>query len=69
MTSRTLDPRPDDAFAYNVFSVKSEDLDRIRELYRAFFREVRQIVAASEPTDTVALLAIQLLDWPTPPMD
>ena len=66
---RTLDPRPDDAFAYNVFSVKSEDLDRIRELYRAFFREVRQIVAASEPTDTVALLAIQLLDWPTPPMD
>lgn len=65
--ARTLSPRPDDAFAYNVFSVKSEDLDRIRELYRSFFREVRQIVAASEPTDTVALLAIQLIDWPAGP--
>lgn len=63
--ARTAAPRPDDAFAYNVFSVSAADLERIRELHRAFFREVRQIVAASEPTDRVALLATQLLDWPT----
>ena len=67
--ARTATPRPDDAFAYNVFSVRSEDLERIRELYRSFFREVRQIVAASEPTDTVALLGIQLIDWPTAGME
>lgn len=66
---RTAAPRPDDAFAYNVFSVRAEDLERIRALYQSFFREVRQIVAASEPTDTVALLGIQLMDWPTSGMD
>lgn len=61
--ARVADPHPDDAFAYNVFSVRHDDLERIRGLYQAFYREVRQIVAASEPTDTVALLGIQLLDW------
>ncbi len=61
---RAARPLPDDVFAYNVFSVSTADLARIRERLSAFYREVRQIVAASEPTDTVALLGVQLVEWP-----
>jgi transcriptional regulator with XRE-family HTH domain len=56
-------PSPEDVFAVNVFSVAEADLERIRERFAAFYREVRQIVAASEPTDTVALLSAQVIGW------
>src|SRR5207248_3094077 len=42
-------------FSYNLFSVSRADLARIEELHRAFFRELRQIVAASEPPECIAL--------------
>jgi hypothetical protein len=48
-------------FAYTVFSVSGTDLDRIRELHKAYYQEVRAIVAQSEPVDRVALLNLQLL--------
>lgn len=48
-------------FAYNVFSVSGTDLDRIRELHKAYYQEVRAIVAQSDPVDRVALLNLQLL--------
>lgn len=48
-------------FAYNVFSVSNEDLERIRELHKAYYQEVRAIVARSEPVDRVALLNLQLV--------
>jgi len=51
-----------DAFGYSVFGVSREDLGRIREAHIAYYRQVRAIAAASEPTDTVALLNVQLVD-------
>jgi transcriptional regulator with XRE-family HTH domain len=48
-------------FAYNVFSVSTADLERIRELHKAYYQEVRAIVAQSDPVDRVALLNLQLV--------
>jgi hypothetical protein len=49
-------------FSYNLFSVSRADLERIRELHRAYFRELRRIVAASEPTECIALANVHLLE-------
>lgn len=58
-----------DLFAYNVFSVTHADFARVRELLRSTFRELRAIVAASEPSETAALVNLQLvaLHDPTEP--
>jgi hypothetical protein len=48
-------------YSYNVVSVSRADLDRIEALHRAYFREVRTIVAASEPAEAVALINVQLV--------
>lgn len=53
-------------FAYNVLSISHADLLRVRELLRATYREVRAIVAASEPSETAALLNLQLIEWIEP---
>jgi hypothetical protein len=60
---RTRTPRVGDWLGYNVVSTSSEDLDRIREVLRRAFREVRAIAAASEPAESVALLNLQLVTW------
>ena len=52
-----------DFFAYNAMSCSRADYERIRELLRRTFREIRAIVAASEPTETVSLLNLQLLEF------
>ena len=57
---RVGQPREGDILSYNLFSVSRADLDQIRLLQRSFFREVRGIVAASEPSESVALLNLQL---------
>jgi DNA-binding phage protein len=54
---------PNDLASYNTFSVSKADLARIRELHRAYFREVRAIVAGSSPNETVALLNVQLFEF------
>ncbi len=51
----------DGEFAFNLFGVSSADLARIRQLQRAYFNELRSIVARSEPTEHVVLTNIQLL--------
>jgi transcriptional regulator with XRE-family HTH domain len=53
-------------FSYNVFTVSEADLARLQELQRAFFRQFRAIVAASEPAERVAIANVQLfcLDRP-----
>ena len=38
------------------------DLGRIRDLHIAYYRQVRAIAAASEPTDIVALLNAHLVE-------
>jgi transcriptional regulator with XRE-family HTH domain len=55
--------RDTDLFAYNVLSVSSADLRRIRELLRSTYREIRSIVAASQPCETAALINVQLVGW------
>lgn len=49
----------EDVYSHNVFGVSEADLARIRALQSAFYREVRAIIAASEPTEVVALLNVQ----------
>jgi transcriptional regulator with XRE-family HTH domain len=56
--------REGDMFSYNLFSASREDLERIRELHLAYYREVRAIVAASEPSETVAMIQVHLMEWP-----
>jgi len=50
-------------FAYNLVSLSAADLQRVRELLRAAYREVRAVVAASEPVETAALLNLQLVEF------
>jgi len=54
--------QPSAAFAYNLFTVSSADLERIRALHRAYFRELRAIVAQSEPAETLALVTMSLAE-------
>ncbi|MCB9684476.1 MAG: hypothetical protein H6738_05285 [Alphaproteobacteria bacterium] len=46
-----------DLFSFNVFAVGHDDLKRIQEAQRRFYREVRAIVSESPP-QTVALLVV-----------
>ncbi len=48
-------------YSYNVFAVSEKDLERIRDLYRAYFRQVRAIIGQSEPSERVVLASLQLL--------
>lgn len=47
---------------YNLFGVSSADLERLRALQKAYFNEVRTIVAQSQPVEHVALTAVLLVD-------
>ncbi|MEQ1501372.1 MAG: helix-turn-helix transcriptional regulator [Myxococcota bacterium] len=56
--ARAGEPAPDDVLSFNVFAVSDADLARIRDLQRAFFREVRSVVASSGPSETAAVLVV-----------
>jgi len=47
--------------SYNVFAVSEKDLATINDLYRAYFRQIRAIIAQSEPSERVVLASMQLL--------
>jgi DNA-binding phage protein len=49
-------------FSYNLFSVSRNDLEKIQELHRGFFRELRRIVADSEPAECIALVNTHLFE-------
>jgi transcriptional regulator with XRE-family HTH domain len=51
----------DGLFSHSVFGVSERDLARIRELQKAYYQEVRAIVAQSLPVERVALLNWQLV--------
>lgn len=61
--ARIDDPGENDQTSINLFAVSSDDMARIRELQRAFYREVRSIVAASEPSEEMGLLVVQLRSY------
>lgn len=48
-------------FSYNLFAVSERDYERLRELLLAYFRELRSIVAASQPTERVVLAHLSLM--------
>jgi transcriptional regulator with XRE-family HTH domain len=52
----------DRGLMYNLLGVSSVDLQRLRELQKAYLTEVRAIVARSEPVEHVVLAADLLLD-------
>ena len=66
---RIAAPLSDDLFAYNVFSVSAADLQRIRELLLAAFRQARSIVAATPSNERIAVVNLQLMCWPEPKRD
>lgn len=47
-------------FAYNICGVTKTDLERIQALQVDFLKQVRAIVAESEPVEHVALVAVQV---------
>ncbi len=47
-------------FAFNVFGVSHADLERLKQLQRDYFAELRSIIARSEPTEHVAVATFQL---------
>jgi len=51
-----------DLFSFNVFAVGREDLTRIRDAQRRFYREVRAIVAESPP-EVPAMLVVHTATW------
>jgi len=55
--------REQDVLAFNLFSVSREDLGRIADFQRSFYREVRAIAGASERPEVVALLNAHLVSW------
>jgi hypothetical protein len=48
-------------FSYNLFAISERDYERLRELHLAYFRELRSIVAASQPAERVVLAHLSLL--------
>ncbi|MBN2196471.1 MAG: DUF4423 domain-containing protein [Polyangiaceae bacterium] len=43
--------------SYNLFSVSVADYHRIQELYRAFFQQMRAVIAESQPNERVVLFS------------
>ncbi len=48
-------------FSYNLFSVSNADLVRIQQAYRAFYQQMRTIIAASRPNQQVVLFSAQMV--------
>lgn len=63
---RLTAPRSEDFFAYNVISLSHADLERVREKLRVTFRELRSLVAASEPEEVAALVNLQVVTFLAP---
>jgi transcriptional regulator with XRE-family HTH domain len=61
--ARMQEPREQDWLGYNVISTSALDLERVREVLRRAFREIRAIAAASRPAESVALLNLHLVTW------
>jgi len=56
-----LERGTDDTFAFNLMSVSGADLERLRDLAHRYFREMRAIVAESQPNERVVLYCSQLI--------
>lgn len=61
--SRLTAPRDDDWFGYALISLSSADLERVREILRNAYREIRALAGASEPVQEAALLNLQVVTF------
>lgn len=60
-SDRLSTPRAGELFAYNVVSVSRADLSVIQERLRSAFRDIRSIVASSQPEEVAALINLHLV--------
>jgi Domain of unknown function (DUF4423) len=60
---RLAAPRSQDWLGYNLISLSAADLERVREILRDAYREIRALAAASEPVESAALLNVQLVTF------
>jgi transcriptional regulator with XRE-family HTH domain len=58
---RLQSPRDQDLVSLNLVTLSRVDLERVRELQRAYFRELRSLVAASEPEEVAAVVMMQVV--------
>ncbi|MEO8179780.1 MAG: hypothetical protein ABI895_13175 [Deltaproteobacteria bacterium] len=56
-----LEQNREGLFSYNLFTVSERDYQRLRQLHADYFRELRSIVAQSEPAERVVLAHLSLL--------
>jgi transcriptional regulator with XRE-family HTH domain len=47
-------------YSYNLFCVSRADYDKLQALHRAYFRQVRALVAESTPSEDVVMMNLQL---------
>ncbi len=47
-------------FSYNVFGIRRDDFERVRQMHLDYFRAMRALVAESEPAEVVAVVNVQL---------
>ncbi len=52
-----IEQRAEHALSYNLFSVSDTDYERIQELYRSFFAQMRAVIAESSPSERVVLFS------------
>jgi transcriptional regulator with XRE-family HTH domain len=60
---RVAAPATEDVFSYNLLSASKHDIERIRQLLLATYREIRTIVEHTERDEAVALVNLQLVYW------
>lgn len=61
-----IDESGEGIFSYNLCSVSQEDYERLQELHRAYFRQVRTIVSQSKPIERLVLLNAHLFGLDRP---
>ena len=54
------------ASSYNLFTVSDADFERLRELHRSYFQQMRAIVEQSQPCQRVVLACAQMLELSPP---
>jgi hypothetical protein len=47
-------------YSFNVFCVSERDYQRLQQLHRSYFRQLRAIVAESTPSERVVMTNLQL---------
>jgi transcriptional regulator with XRE-family HTH domain len=62
---RLAAPRDQDWLGYSLMSLSAADLERVREILRNAYREIRSLAAASEPVEVAALLNLHLVTFPS----